>query len=127
MVETVDDRIADVLNRFTSAHTTNLCFDCNADGLDKERAVVQMMSALSVSREFAEKRYQFFTDPLWCTGFPHYWYGRWLMRASLARMRVHVPAVVRMVYTEVHTVPTLRAAIDAYLAGQGSGHGGVQK
>lgn len=116
MVETVDDRIYDVYNRYASAISTNLAFDCNADGMDKETAVRALMDLTFVSRVFAEKRYHFWTNPLWCTGFPHYWYGREFMRECYARMKAgHLPEFFRMVYTEPHTVRTLREAIDTTL------------
>jgi hypothetical protein len=114
-LETIDDRIYDLYNRYSSAITTNLAFDCNADGMDEETAVRQLMDAAHVSRVFAEKRYHFWTNPLWCTSFPHYWYGRELIRESYALMSDHLPAFFRMVYTEPHTVNSLRAAISRHL------------
>jgi len=118
MVETLDDRIYDVYNRFCSAVSTNLAFDCNADGMDKETAVTRLMNSTHVSRVFAEKRYHFWTNPLWCTGFPHYWYGREFMRESYARMKGHLPTFFRMIYMESHTVRTLREAIQTAVSGE---------
>lgn len=111
MLENIDDRIHDVYNRYASAVSTNLAFDCNADGMDKQTAVACLMDTTYVSRVFAEKRYHFWTNPLWCTSFPHYWYGRELMRESYALMKGDLPAFFRMVYTEPHTVHSLRAAV----------------
>lgn len=118
LVETLDDRIYDVYNRFCSAVSTNLAFDCNADGMDKETAVARLMETTYVSRVFAEKRYHFWTDPLWCTGFPHYWYGREWMRECYARMKAagRLREFFRMVYTEPHTVRSLREAVQFSLA-----------
>jgi hypothetical protein len=121
MVETADDRISDVYNRFTSACATNLAFDCNADGKDKETAVRELMAQAFVSRTYAEKRYHFFTNPLWCTGFPHYWYGREFMRECYRRMRNALPRFIEMVYTEPHSVRSLRAGIDSYLQSHSGG------
>jgi hypothetical protein len=114
-LESIDDHIYDVYNRFTSAVSTNLAFDCNADGMDKETAVKKLMDAAHVSRVFAEKRYHFWTNPLWCTSFPHYWYGRELIRESYGLMGDHLPALFKLIYTEPHTVNSLRAAIVSYL------------
>ncbi len=111
MVETIDDRLYDVYNRFSSAVSTNLAFDCNADGMDRETAVTRLMNSIHVSRVFAEKRYHFWTDDLWCTSFPHYWYGREFMRENYLKMKNDLPTFFRMVYTEPHTVRTLREAI----------------
>jgi hypothetical protein len=115
MVETIDDRIYDLYNRFSSAISTNLAFDCNADGMDQETAVTQLMNSIHVSRVFAEKRYHFWTNALWCTSFPHYWYGREFMRENYFKMENDLPAFFRMVYTEPHTVRTLREAIQNHL------------
>lgn len=118
LVETIDDRIYDVYNRFCSAVSTNLAFDCNADGMDKETAVSRLMETTYVSRVFAEKRYHFWTHPLWCTGFPHYWYGRELMRECYSRMRSagRLAEFFQMVYTEPHTVRSLREAVQSSLS-----------
>ncbi len=118
LVETVDDRIYEAYNRFSSAISTNLAFDCNADGMDKETAITRLMETTYVSRTFAEKRYHFWTHPLWCTGFPHYWYGRELMRECYARMKEknRLPEFFRMVYTEPHTVRSLREAVQSSLS-----------
>ncbi|NLE75370.1 MAG: DUF885 domain-containing protein [Chloroflexi bacterium] len=116
MVETVHDQIYETYNRYTSAVSTNLAFDCNEGLMDKETAVTLLMEAACISRVFAEKRYHFWTHPLWCTGFPHYWYGREFMRESYRRMQGHHPAFFQMVYGQPHTVRSLREAMDAYLA-----------
>jgi hypothetical protein len=113
--ETIDDRIYDVYNRFSSAVSTNLAFDCNADGMDEETAVTRLVGATHVSRVFAEKRYHFWTNPLWCTSFPHYWYGRELIRESYKLMSDDLSAFFRMVYTEPHTVNSLRSAVASHL------------
>jgi hypothetical protein len=115
MMDDIDDQINDLYNRYTSAVSTNLAFDCNEGLMDKETAVQALSSATQVSRLFAGKRYDFFTNPLWSTGFPHYWYGREFMRESYRLMQDHLPEFYRMVYTEPHTVATLRQTITAYL------------
>jgi hypothetical protein len=114
-VENIDDRIYDVYNRFSSAVSTNLAFDCNADGMDKETAVTLLMDTTHVSRIFAEKRYHFWTNPLWCTSFPHYWYGRELIRESYLLLKDQLPTLFRMVYIEPHTVRSFRDAIKSCL------------
>jgi len=118
MLETLDDRINNVYQRLQRAISTNLCFDCNADGMEKETAVREFVESGHVSREFAEQRYRFWTHPLWCTSFPHYWYGREFMHENYVMMKDAPQAFFRMVYGEPHTVRTLRSAIEAHL-GQG--------
>lgn len=115
MIENTDDRIYDVYNRYCSANSTNLAFDCNADGMDQKTAVTELMERTYVSRVFAEKRYHFWTNPLWCTGFPHYWYGREFMRENYAKMKDNLSMLYEMVYGQPHSVRTLREAIQAYL------------
>ncbi|MBM4456373.1 MAG: hypothetical protein FJ011_01200 [Chloroflexi bacterium] len=111
MVKTADDRLFDVYNRYQSACATNLAFDCNADGKDQETAVREYMALTHVPRGQAERRYRFWSHPLWQTGFPHYWYGREFMQECYQRMAADVPRFVEMIYTEPHTVRTLREAV----------------
>jgi hypothetical protein len=115
MMETVDDWINESYSRYSRAISTNLCFDDNEGLVDEETTVQTLMDSTYVSRVFAEKRYRFWTHPLWCTGFPHYYNGFEFMRESYHRMQDHLPAFFRMVYAEPHTVRTLREAIDAHL------------
>jgi hypothetical protein len=118
MVEGLDDRIYAVYNRFTSAISTNLVIAVNVDGMDKESAIARLMNTAWVSRGFAEVRYTFWTHPLWSTSFPHYWYGRELMRESYARMKDHLPDFYRMVYTEPHSVATFSQSIAEFIETQ---------
>lgn len=115
MLETIDDHIYDVYSRFTSAISTNLAFDCNTDRMDKETAVTRLVNTARVSRVFAEKRYHFWTNPLWCTSFPHYWYGRELVRESYERMKEHLPTFYEMVYKQPHSVRSLREEVERHL------------
>jgi hypothetical protein len=114
MIETIDDRIYHVYNRYTTAINTNLAFECNTNNMDRESAIREMMQRTHVSRVFADKFYEFWTDPLWCTSFPHYWYGTEFMRESYEQMAGQLPEFFRMVYTEPHTVRTLREAVKKY-------------
>ncbi len=120
MIESIDDRIYHLYNRFSTAVNTNLAFGCNAGGMDRETAIRQMMRKTYVPRVFAEKFYEFWTNPLWCTSFPHYWYGAEIMRQNCAQMKGRYPELFRMVYTEPHTVRTLSIAINNLL-GLGGG------
>lgn len=115
MLETVDDHIFDSYNRLAFAVGTNLAFDCNADGMDQETAVAQLMNAGHVSRVLAEIRYHFWTNPLWCTSFPHYWYGREFVRESYERMKEHLPTFYEMVYKQPHSVRSLREEVERHL------------
>jgi hypothetical protein len=116
MVETVDDRIYDVYNRYSTAVSLNLAFDCNADGRDKADAAEQLVRETYTSRLFAERYTGFFTDPLWCTSFPHYWYGAELIRACMVEMADKLPQLFHLIYAEPHTVRTLRLAVQAAVA-----------
>ena len=115
LMETIDDQIYHEYNRLTFAVSTNLAFACHSDGMDKETAVRLLMDSTHVSRVFAEKRYHFWMDPLWCTSFPHYWYGTEFMRESYTKMENHRADFFRMIYMEPHTVRTLKQRIQSYL------------
>lgn len=116
MDETADDRIYEAYNRLSNAVSLNLAFDCNEDGMDLEAATEKLMEATYVPRRFASRYCRFFTNPLWCTSFPHYWHGDEFMRACVTRMQDDLPSFFALVYTEAHTVRTLRAAVDARVA-----------
>jgi hypothetical protein len=115
MVDTIDDRIFNVYNRLCFAVSTNVAFDCNADGMEEPAAVTKLMDALHVPQAWAVQRYHYVLNPLWCTSFPHYWYGREFIRDSHSKMKGHLPAFFEMVFTEPHTVRTLRDSIESYL------------
>jgi hypothetical protein len=119
LVNTIDDEIFNVYNRLCFAESTNVAFDCNADGLGKDAAIAKLVKALHVPSSWAEYRYHYVTDSLWCASFPHYWYGREFIKASYDKMEEHLPAFLKMVYTEPHTVRTLQNAIESYLNRQG--------
>ncbi len=109
MIEDEDDQIYDLYNRYCNVVSTNLAFACNGDGLDVAGAVEQLIAQAYVTRRFAEGYVQFLTHPLWCTSFPHYWYGSEFIRDCMQRMQGNLLEFYRMVYTEPHTVQTLRA------------------
>jgi len=115
MDDTADDEIYDLYNRYASAISTNLAIACNADGMDQETAVHFLMEQVFISNEEAVRRHAFFTNPLWHTSFPHYWFGREMMRSNFARMKEYLPEYYRMVYQEAHTVLTLGERIDQFL------------
>jgi predicted protein tyrosine phosphatase len=115
MVEGLADEIYDLYNRYSSAIATNTAIACNADGMDKETATRRLMAEAFVSREKAERSHAFFTHPLWHTSFMHYWYGREFMRQNYRLMADDLPEYYRMIYTEPHTVRTLKNRIEQYL------------
>ena len=115
MDDTPDDEIYDLYNRYASAISTNLAIACNSDGMDQETAVYHLKVEEFLSHEEALRRYAFFTNPLWQTSFPHYWFGREFMRSNFARMKDYLPDYYRMVYQEAHTVRTLSERIDRFL------------
>lgn len=115
MVESIDDHIYEAYNNYCNAISTNLAFDCNAESMKAEEAAQRLVERTYVDRLFAERYAAFFTHPLWCTGFPHYWYGRQLMADLYRQMQHHLPEFFRMIYTEAHSVRTLRSAVQGYL------------
>jgi hypothetical protein len=115
MDDTQHDQIEDLYNRYSSAISNNLAIACNADRMDKETATKRMMESIFVDQNTALRRHAFFTNPLWKTSFLHYWHGREMMREYYSRMQDHLPELYQMIYTEPHTVRTLRNRIDLFL------------
>lgn len=118
MIETIDDRIYEAHNRLSKAVALNLAFDCNEDGMDVEAAATLLAINTYVPQLFAERYCRFFTHPLWCTSYPHYWNGSEFMHECATKMQHDLPAFFNMVFTQPHSVRTLRAAVDAHVAGQ---------
>jgi len=106
LMTTEDDRIYDLYNRYTSAIATNLCFSCHLEGMSPEAAKRALMEETSVSRSFAEQKLGFIMHPVWCTSFPHYWYGRELIRKVYLDGLMAPEEILRTIYTEPHTVRT---------------------
>ena len=107
LMTTEDDRIYDLYNRYTSAIATNLCFSCHLEGMSPEDAKVELMEATGVSRSFADQKLGFIMHPVWCTSFPHYWYGRELIRKIYLDRLMAPEEILRTIYCEPHTVRTL--------------------
>lgn len=115
MYETTADEIYDLYNRYSSAVATNIAIACNADGMDRQTAVDKLVDLVFIDLEKASRSYAFFTHPLWQNSFPHYWYGRELMRQNYNLMADNLPEYYLMIYTEPHTVRTLQRRINQYL------------
>jgi hypothetical protein len=115
-IDSVDDEIFSTYNSLCFAVSTNVAFECNENLLSRSQAIARLTDVLHVPPSWAEQRYAFVTHPLWCTSFPHYWYGRQLMLANYRQMKQAVDVFAHMLYKELHTVRTLRGAVDRYLA-----------
>ena len=106
LMTTEDDRIYDLYNRYTSAIATNLCFNCHLEGMIPEDAKSALMKETGVSRSFADQKLGFIMHPVWCTSFPHYWYGRELIRKVYLDGLMAPEEILRTIYSEPHTVRT---------------------
>ena len=115
MDDTQNDKIEDLYNRYSSAVSTNIAVACNTDSMDQATAADRLMELIFIDKEHAIRHHAFMTNPLWQTSFMHYWHGREMMRQNFARMKDHLPELYQMVYTEPHTVRTLRSRIERYL------------
>ena len=117
LMTTEDDRIYDLYNRYTSAIATNLCFSCHLEGMSPEDAKVELMESTGVSRSFADQKLGFIMHPVWCTSFPHYWYGRELIRKVYHDGLMAPEEILRTIYSEPHTVRTFcdKLKLDANL------------
>ena len=111
LMTTEDDRIYDLYNRYTSAIATNLCFSCHLEGMSPEDAKVELMESTGVSRSFADQKLGFIMHPVWCTSFPHYWYGRELIRKVYLDGLMAPEEILRTIYSEPHTVRTFCAKL----------------
>ena len=107
LMTTEDDIIYDLYNRYTSAIATNLCFNCHLDGMSPDTAKIVLMEETGVSRSFADQKLGFIMHPVWCTSFPHYWYGRELIRKIYLDRLMAPEEILRTIYSEPHTVRTL--------------------
>jgi len=83
-----------------------LCFSCHLEGMSPEDAKVELMEATGVSRSFADQKLGFIMHPVWCTSFPHYWYGRELIREVYLTGAMAPEEILRTIYSEPHTVRT---------------------
>jgi hypothetical protein len=114
-ITSIDDQIFATYNSLCFAVSTNIAFECNEASLSRATAISRLMDKLHVPSSWAEQRYVFITHPLWSTSFPHYWYGRQIMRSAYERMGQAIEVFARMVYGQLHTVKTLGDAIERYL------------
>tara|TARA_B100000945_G_C20416626_1_gene615492 strand:- start:865 stop:2037 length:1173 start_codon:yes stop_codon:yes gene_type:complete len=101
-----DDIIYDLYNRYTSAVATNLCFSCHLEDMNPEEAKVILMEFTGVSKSFADQKLGFIMHPVWCTSFPHYWYGRELIRKVFNDSLMTPKEILITIYSEPHTVRT---------------------
>lgn len=106
LMTTEDDRIYDLYNRYTSAIATNLCFNCHLEDMSPEDAKSALMKETGVSRSIADQKLGFIMHPVWCTSFPHYWYGRELIRKVYLDGLMAPEEILRTIYSEPHTVRT---------------------
>ena len=80
-------------------------------------AKLELMEATGVSRSFANQKLGFIMHPVWCTSFPHYWYGRELIRKVYHDGLMAPEEILRTIYSEPHTVRTFcnKLKLDANL------------
>jgi len=115
MIEDEDDRIFDLVNRLTSAIITNTAIDYNNGSASKTMCLKEMKEKALVSELQAEKRFGFFSHPLWYISFMHYWFGRAIVHDCFMKMQKHLEMFYGMAYLKAQTICGLQEDVDNFL------------
>lgn len=115
MIEDDDDRIYDLLNRLTSAIITNAAIDYNSGSVSKAHCLKEMKEKAFVTELQAEKRFGFFSHPLWYISFMHYWFGRAIVHDCFMKMQNNLEMFYGMAYLKAQTIRGLQEDVDHFL------------
>jgi len=115
MVEDEDDHIYDLYSRLSSAIITNIAIEYNRKTVDKARAIKEMQKKAFITELHAEKRFGFFSHPLWYISFMHYWFGREIVQKCFTRMKDNLPEFYTMAYLKAQTIGGLQEDVNNYL------------
>jgi hypothetical protein len=115
MIEDEDDRIFDLVNRLSSAVITNTAIDYNDGAVSKAQCLAEMQRSAFITELQAEKRFGFFSHPLWYISFMHYWFGRAIVHECFMKMRNHLEAFYNMAYLKAQTICGLQEDVENFL------------
>lgn len=93
-------------------YQTNGCYYVNVQGAANEEAIRYMLSGGTLSQVEAENACRFFTDPLQCTYYPAYYYGKWMVLGAYQCFEENErPEFFKILYDTPHTTNTFIQAI----------------